>query len=536
MEVTAAVQGAAAAASAADVDDDDDTGSRTTRDAKASRASPRGNNSTASAGIVRVHRNHGNDDDDDDDDDDDNDIDSEKISDDENENDNDNGNENQKNQKNQKSSKAKSKDGSKSSDFDASLHKDILAFTFRVDIPMDLPHSVYATTCRYYYTANVLVKTATQQQILKRNFRVVMPVFVGNNNNNNNNNYNNYNGRERNPGDELAVQSSARVKVGQCLGLAHSNGLPCHLSATEIHRPKGQLVVQQSYNHNHNNHNNNNNNYYDVQTLRVSNTRGRPVCILTIVGSQTLSPGSRVHLQWDFPKQFRQPQKQQPYNHRDNNNNNNDNNGDRDDVRWIPCYQVCACLQGEEYAIYEDGSKKRTQSFLFDTCHEWVEPGVTDRVSKTLWLSSSSGGGGSDGAEGSVASHFEGGAPPCDLKTDVMEVSTWCRIDIAVCEQEETAGNSYNNNNASSGGGGGGAYNNLSLRIPCKVRHRSSFNCMQQQEQEMLEQQVPPLNELLDIEHKNEAFPIGDIRSDLKVLSLTMEDMVCGNDRATTSR
>jgi len=214
-------------------------------------------------------------------------------------------------------------------------------------------------------------------------------------------------------------------------------------------------------------------------------------------------------------------------NNDDNNNNNNNNDGDRDEVRWIPCYQVCACLQGEEYAIYEDGSKKRTQSFLFDTCHEWVEPGVTDRVSKTLWLSSSGGGGGGDdGADGSVASHFEGGAPPCDLKTDVMEVSTWCRIDIAVREQEETAGNS----NAS------GAYNNLSLRIPCKVRHRSSFNCMQQQEQEMLEQQVPPLNELLDIEHKNEAFPTGYIRSDLKVLSLTMEDMVCGNDRATTNR
>lgn len=345
-----------------------------------------------------------------------------------------------------------------------------LAFTFRVDIPKDLPHSVHATTCRYFYTAYVLVKTATEQKVLKKNFRV-LPAAASPNSNDR---------------DTNLARTSARVKFGTCFGLAHSNGLPCHLSMTEIHRPKGQLMVVQNHclvqQYNRNN---------DVQTLRVSNASGQPVCILTVIGSQSLCSGSCIHLQWDFPTEHH------------NRNDSHYIDG------WIPCHQVCAGLQGEEFAIYEDGSKKRTQSFLFDTCHEWVEPGVTSRVSKTLWLSSSG-----DGNDGNT-SHFEGGAPPCNLKTDVMDVSTWCRIDITVREQ--------NNNQMSKEGGG---YQNLSLQIPCRVQLRNSSNY--DDEHDRIEQQVQPLNELFDIGTENIAFPTDDIRSDLKTLSLTMEELVCG--------
>ncbi len=334
---------------------------------------------------------------------------------------------------------------------DDPIHRDIIAFTFRVDIPEDLPHSVHATTCRYFYSANVLIKTATQQRVVKRNFRVVSSTTT------------------------LAAQYQAnptgtRVKFGNCLGLAHSNGLPCHLSVTEIHRPKGQLVVVQNHclvmQYKRNN---------DVQTLQVTNTLGKPVCLFTIIGSQSLCPGSCIHLQWDFPK-------------------------DQTDD-WVPCHQVCACLKGEEFAIHEDESKKRTQAFLFDTCHEWVDPGITDRVSKTLWLSSSG-----DGGNGTEA--------PCDLKTDVMEVSTWCQVDITVGGENKE---------------GESRFQNLSLQIPCRVNLRNSTND-EQEEHEMMEQQVESLNELLDIP-ENTAFPTNDIRSDLKTLSLAINELVCGGER-----
>lgn len=377
----------------------------------------------------------------------------------------------------------------------SSINRDLLAFTFRVDIPEDLPHSVHATTCRYFYTANLLVKTATEQRVFKRNFRVFASASAPNDDN-------------AQHLDNL-TRASARVRFGNCFGLAHSNGLPCHLSATEIHRPKGQLMVVQNHclvqQYQRNN---------DLQTLRVSNTSGQPVCVLTVIGSQSMCPGSCIHLQWNFPTKYDQT--------RDLSLLQN-GGGHRDNDGWIPCHQVCACLQGEEFAIYEDKSKKRTQSFLFDTCHEWVDPGVTDRVSKTLWLSSSG-----DGSYGNT-SHFEGGAPPCDLKTDVMEVSTWCQVDITVREKQN---NSAHNNPIPTDGSGGGGYQNLSLRIPCRVRLRNSAND-EQEEHDRMEQQVQPLNELLNIGNENIAFPTNDIRSDLKTLSLTMDELVCGEESHT---
>jgi hypothetical protein len=394
---------------------------------------------------------------------------------------------------------------------DGNFKDDILAFTFRAEIPPDLPHSVHATTCRYFYTANILVKTATQQQIIKRTFQV----YTKNNNSYYSNNPTNNNNQQQQQQDDdyyRNTTSSARVKFGNCLGMAHSNGLPCHISATEIHRPKDQMMVVQNHCLRRQQRSN------DVQTLRVSNAAGQPVCVLTVIGSQSLSPGSRIHLQWDFPST-------ENYYHHQSQQQTEENNNKKMNNYWIPCHQVCACLQGEEYALYEDGSKKRTQSFLFDTCHEYVDPGITDRVSTTLWLSSSG------------DNNNNNSTPPCDLKTDVMEVSTWCQVDITVRENENE-----NNNVNNKGGDGEGGYNSLSLRIPCRVRHTNS-NLDDQEEQEMIQDNyVQPLNELLNINvegggeiQRNNAnndiqttllFPINDILSDLKTVSLDMEERV----------
>jgi hypothetical protein len=347
----------------------------------------------------------------------------------------------------------------------------VLAFTFRVDIPPDLPHSVHATTCRYYYTANLLVKTKTQQQIVKRSFQVTTNPFQI---------LTSTNAFSTEKKDTVIT---SRVKFGNCVGMAHSKGLPCHLSATEIHRPKGQMtVVQRDYNRS---------TQHDIQTIRVSNTHGRPVCVMTLIGTQTMTPGSRLHIQWDFPKRRRQQgrrrQQQQSTTTTTSTSSDDDDNDNDNDTTWIPCHQVSACLQGEERAVYEDGTTKRTQSFIFDTCHEWVDPLTTNRACKTMVLSSDNN---PDGC-------------PCNIKTDVMELEVWCQVDIAVEESN--------------------SYNNLSLKVPCRIMHY----LVDEDEQVVSEEsRVVPLNELLGMGSagNHNDFVTNDITSDLKILSLTMEE------------
>lgn len=311
--------------------------------------------------------------------------------------------------------------------------EDMLAFTFRVDIPLDLPHSINAATCRYYYSADVLIKTKTKQQVIKTPFLVwANPDF-----------------QYKKPSKQNMI-ISGRVKIATCQGMAHSIGLPCHLTASEIHRPRGQMTVALPQH--------NRGISSDVQTLKVSNTNGHPVCIMTVVGVSKLTRGSRVHLHWDFPETI---------------------SASKD---WIPCHQVSACLMGEEFAVYEDGTTKRSQAFVFDTCHEWVDPGVTHRVSKTLLLSMDA---------------------PCNLYTDVMEMSVQCRVDIVIKEN--------------------GEYNNLRIDLPCQVVH--SFGSQDQDIFDQAENKIMPLTELLGVEQDpKESMPINDIISDLKVLALQMEE------------
>ena len=98
---------------------------------------------------------------------------------------------------------------------------------------------------------------------------------------------------------------------------------------------------------------------------------------------------------------------------------------------------------------------------------------------------------------------------PCNIKTDVMELEVWCQVDIAVEESN--------------------SYNNLSLKVPCRIRH----NLVDEDEQiELEESRTVPLNELLGIDDNNNTgsnnndFVTNDITSDLKILSLTMEERI----------
>ena len=344
-----------------------------------------------------------------------------------------------------------------------------LTFTFRVDIPHDLPPTISANTCRYFYSAEVLIRTKTDEQdVIKVPFSVLAdpnqppPKSVISRN------------QIGGGGIKSHHISSGRVKFGTCTGMAHSIGLPCHISATEIHRPKGQMTVQPSQ-------------LLSlragrpesIQTLRVSNAQDRPVCVLTLVGATKLTPGSRIYIKWDFPSIATMASSALS-----SINNTSE--------QWVPCHQVCAALMGEERAIYEDGTTKRTRSFVFDTCHELVEPkGGTDRICKNLLLPSDA---------------------PCTICTDIMEVSIVCQIDITV--EETTAGK----------------YTNLRLEIPCHVVQNMDEDLDDgfEQDDAVISKS---LKELLfgDNDHDNkknrgeEEFIMTDILPDLKILSLQME-------------
>ncbi|KAG7341149.1 hypothetical protein IV203_023100 [Nitzschia inconspicua] len=341
----------------------------------------------------------------------------------------------------------------------------VLAYTFRVDLPRDLPHSLHATTCKYYYVAHLLIKTSSQQQILKRPFLVTTDPYA----------------TAKSTLQQSQQQSSSpsmvpttRVKFGTCLGMAHSNGLPCHLSASELARPAGQMTVK------HNNNQNNTSrlaNNHDCQTIQIRNSQGQPVCVLRVMGLQTATPGCYLHLEWQFDKH-----------------------------PVVPCYQVSACIQGEERAVMENGTSTRTRSILVDTCHDWVEPGITDTISKSLLLDNGVG----INSNGTQVGMTEDGFPLCGLQTDLVHIRLWLQVDITV-DGESSSSHSTSNNNLE--------YSNLSLQLPLHVRHE-----LVDEDELIVEQedQVMPLTELLGIEDDPE-FPVRDIRRDLKNLARTMQ-------------
>lgn len=249
---------------------------------------------------------------------------------------------------------------------------------------------------------------------------------------------------------EEQLVTAPRIRLGSCTAMAHSAGLPCHVNATDIYRPKGATTVNRNVNLLSTIAKGN------VQTLRIADPSGQPCCILTVLGSQVMNPGGHLLLQFDFPPS------------------------------WVPCHQVSVCLRGEEVALYEDGSTKRTRAFLLDTANELVESGYTERVSLNLHVPLDC---------------------PCTFRTDLVKITVQCRIDISV---------------------GKGGTTNLQFHLPCTVAHSPADDEPTENEcdDDVAE---TPLEELM-LEEDSRTLPIfqtKDIRRDLKVLSLQMVD-ACG--------
>lgn len=336
-----------------------------------------------------------------------------------------------------------------------SLEDQQLAFSFRFDLPSDLPHSVSATSCRYSYSILLRVQYKTTPKRKPHWIRVPLTVLTADN------------------PDPTTTPPPAHTAIptSQAQAVAHSSGLPCHLTASELHQPAGQLTVHRHgaalFRHVRRN------DPRHLQTMRVADpASSKPVCVLTIVGSSRLSPGSRVVLKLDFPRRSA---------------------SDATGVgNWLPCYQAAACLQGEEVAIYVNGTRKKARSLLLATAHERIDPVCTECACLPLMLPLDT---------------------PCCIQTNILEISLSIRVDITVSNAK------------------GDGYRNLQLEIPVKVMHGTMAYEEQEDDDEAETAYLLAIGDDLGgqrIDPRDpHSFPTHDIHDDLKILSLSMADQ-CG--------
>lgn len=355
------------------------------------------------------------------------------------------------------------------------LEDEQLAFTFRFQLPSDLPHSVSATSCRYRYSILVRMQTMANLDITTNQvqwIQVPLTVLTAADSNS-----------DPASATPLTSASSPHTTVTtQGRAVAHSAGLPCHVTVSELHQPAGRLTVnrhgaalfrhvrRQDPRH--------------LQTMQVADpASGQPVAVLTVLGVNRLSPGSRLVLKLDFPRQTSK-----------GGGASSGASSATVDANWLPCFQASACLQGEEVAIHSSGSRTKTRSLLLDTAHERIDPVCTECACLSLMVPLNA---------------------PCSIQTSLLEISISIRVDI-------TVGNSS-----------GDGFRNLQLEIPCRVGHGTA--AYEEQEDELDERENTFLSASYDDDGEAReldprdpnSFPIHDIHDDLKILSLSMAGQ-CG--------
>jgi hypothetical protein len=375
---------------------------------------------------------------------------------------------------------------SSESSFDSNLvflEDQQLAFTFRFELPSDLPHSVFATSCRYTYSillcmqpkGNNLNNTKTKHKV--QWIEAPLRVLTADN---------------PDPIPSSLVTHKSAHRTSQAQVMAHSSGLSCHLTASELHQPTGQLTVNRHgaalFRHVRRR------DPRHLQTMKIADpATNQPVCVLTIVGASRLSPGSRLILKLDFPKRQSLLSPSSP-------------NG-TEEGEWLSCYQASACLQGEEVAIHMNGTRKKARSLLLATAHENIDPLCTECACLPLMLPLDT---------------------PCSIQTSILEISIVIRVDITV-------------GNATSDG-----YRNLQLEIPCFVMHGTSAYEEQENDGEeerpraaFLQASAGDGDDDDDDDGGNTAtaqpidsrdphmFPTRDIHEDMQILSLSMAEQ-CG--------
>jgi hypothetical protein len=338
-----------------------------------------------------------------------------------------------------------------------------LIFTFRIAIPHDTPHSLIATSCKYYYLIVLrLVSTndhhqpgsaadhpASTAEATSTEW-IQMPLSV----------------LTAHPSSSIPPPADDDGPVAIVQAMAHSMGLPTHLSATELASWEGEYTVC-----NPNTVGGGGSLSSIVQSMRVDDpVTGRPVCVLSILGTAptSLVPGSRLILKFDFP--------QQPIMASSGGTS-----------PWMPCASVSACLQGQEMvvAVGHSANRRRARRFLFGTAHELVSPTTTECVSLTLILPETA---------------------PCSIATHHVEIVVQCLVDIAIGDTK---------------------FRNLRLEIPCRVQHGlSDWELPRADGDDDGQAQVDrTLRELWQQSQPSPSIPrfdSHDIVDDLKILSLDL--------------
>jgi hypothetical protein len=306
------------------------------------------------------------------------------------------------------------------------LNEQQICFTFRVNLPKaedNCPHSLNGTSCRYYYSIILRLRTtntASPKWILR-------PVTVLSAH------------PDLNSTADLNRESTLQV-------MAHSSGLPAQITASELNQWEGQYTV---------------NRYGGSQTLyrNVRPQHVQSMCIhdpitkcnvavLTIFGSPThLHPGCRLSFKFDFPR--REEGQEQPSYGNESNKSTTIDSTDSTAAKWIPCYQVSACLQGQEVAIHSvshpknrstsSSSQKITRRYVWNTAHEVMDPETTECVSLDLLVPESI---------------------PCTVRTNHVEIVVQCVLDI-------TVGTTTSSNQPHPKVD----YRDIHMEIPCQVRH-----------------------------------------------------------------
>jgi len=333
-------------------------------------------------------------------------------------------------------------------------------FTFRTDLPEDLPPSANATCVRYFYSAVLVVQTMDKKVIV---FQAPFTVAAS-------------------PLPKVKLENSAnatadfppsqtKIRVGTIYAINHKTPFPLRISPTSEIEPSRVCVHP-------------NNCGWDTQNVRTIplEDHGHKCCFLTIVGGKVMYPGDKILLQFDFLGK-------------------EDFSNNVAQLR-LPCHQVSACLYGEEKAIGIDGiTKTRTRYNVFDTGSIEVEHGFTESVSLSLLLPLDC---------------------PVTLKTDLVEATLSCRIDVTVCNvgtlSEEDQDDSHETAIDSKD------YKFLTVEFPCQVvQHGTENHSCEGELTTMLQSKIMHLATMKKTEenfHASDRILNSDALNDLTMLAL----------------
>ena len=375
-----------------------------------------------------------------------------------------------------------------------------MAFTFRSTLPDDAPPSASTATARYFYSAVVCIETGPYEGdetiLMQAPFAVTQCPSGGISIGALSDGHNSLGARvkvgtlevksrcNRNADTNANADTTSVGGGGQDDNPKVTNAIqpPCYVPPTEWHQP-AKLSVDRDFGLCSTAGGSS-----DVKSLRIVNQDGIPCCVLTLVGTTTMRPGGRAMIRCDFAKDV-VLRRRSPTAADDDGVDSEKNSP----ASLLPCYRVSAILHGEEYALNEDGTSRRTRSYAFDSSHVRVEPGCTDSVSLDICLPLGC---------------------PISMHSDLVKVVTTCKIVLTVKKYVSSA----SSETGGSSEGAGNQYDFLTLEMPCNVVH--GFD-EEDDEVEGKDDGVARRHLAGADSHGDGSFAVGDIMKDLKVLAMS---------------